>query len=189
MKREFMDVIWAAHLAREGLALWEAQRLGDAVKRYEEAVACADPEHHETPGYHQQLAAVLSALGRDADSLAHFQKALELEQRQSSDDAGASVALARYFLAEHHAKMRDARAGLEVLAPSLALDNKVDGLLCMVQAECLWQLGHVDEAHAAAQRAMDRAVSAIQREKIEQRLAVVLRPGGLSRAGNHTDEH
>ena len=172
-----MDVVRAAHLAREALAMWEAQRLADAAKRYEEAIAHADPEHYETPGYHQQLAAVLTALGQDADALDQFRKALELEQSQGDDDAGASVAMARYFLAEHYAKMREPSAGLEVLKPSLVVDCKVEGLLCMVQAECLWQLGHIDEARAAAQHAMDRAASSIQREKMKERLAGVL--GGL----------
>jgi tetratricopeptide (TPR) repeat protein len=174
-----MDIARAAHLAREGLALWGAQRLADAAKCYEEAIACADPQHYETPGYHQQLAGVLTALGRDADALGQFRKALELEQSQGSDDAGAPISMARYFLAEHHAKMREPSAGLDVLAPSLVVDGKAEGLLCVVQAECLWQLGHIDEARAAAQRAMDRAASAIQREKIEERLAVVLRQGGV----------
>jgi predicted RNA polymerase sigma factor len=172
-----MDVVRAAHLAREALALWGAQRLADAAKRYEEAIAYADPEHYESPLYHQAHAGVLAALGRDADALDQFRKALELEQRQGGDVAGASVAMARYFLAEHHVKMRDPSAGLEVLKPSLVVDCKVEGLLCMVQAECLWQLGHIDEARAAARRAIDRAASADQRERMKERLAGVL--GGL----------
>jgi len=171
-----MDIVRAAHLAREALALWEVQRLSDAAKRYEEALAYADPAHHETPLYHQQLAGVLADLGRDADALDQFSKALELEQRQGGDDGDITVALARYFLAEQHAKMREPSAGLEVLTPSLIVDCKVESLLCMVQAECLWQLGHIDEARAAAERAMDRAVSAVQREKIKGRLAGVLGP-------------
>ena len=171
-----MDVVRAAHLAREALALWGEQRLADAVKRYEEAIAYADPEHWETPLYHQALAGVLTALGRDARALDQFRKALELEQRQGGDDTGVPVAMARYFLAEQHAKMREPSAGLEVLTPSLIVDCKVESLLCMVQAECLWQLGHIDEARAAAERAMDRAVSAVQREKIKGRLAGVLGP-------------
>ena len=172
-----MDVVRAAHLAREALALWGEQRLADAVKRYEEAIAYADPEHWETPLYHQALAGVLNALGRDARALDQFRKALELEQRQGGDDAGAPVAMARYFLAEHHVKMREPSAGLDVLTPSLVVDCKVEGLLRMVQAECLWQLGHIDEARATAQRAMACAASATQRQKIKERLTGVL--GGL----------
>jgi tetratricopeptide (TPR) repeat protein len=174
-----MDVIRAAHLAREGLALWGAQKLADAVKCYEEAIAHADPEHWETPLYHQQLASVLAALGRDADALEQFRKTLELEQSQGGDDAGVEVAMARYFLAEHHARMRAPSAGLDALAPSLVVGGKLEALLCTVQAECLWQLGHIDEARAAAQRAMDRARSDIQRGKIGERLAVVLGQDGL----------
>lgn len=172
-----MDVDRAAHLAREGLALWEARKLADAAKRYEKAIACADPEHYETPGYHQQYAGVLTSLGRDADALDQYRKALALEQSQGGDDASASVALARYLLADHHAKMREPAAGLDVLASSLVVTGKMAGLLYMIEAECLWQLGHAAEARAAAQRAMDRAASATQREKIEERLAVVLRQG------------
>jgi tetratricopeptide (TPR) repeat protein len=169
-----MDAVRAAHLAREALALWGEQRLADAVKRYEEAIAHADPGHWETPLYHQALAGVLTALGRDARALDQFRKALELEQRQGGDDAGAPVATARYFLAEHLVKMKEPAAGLDVLMPSLLVDCKVEGLLRMVQAECLWQLGHTDEARAAAQQAMDRAASAVQREKIKERLTGVL---------------
>jgi predicted RNA polymerase sigma factor len=169
-----MDVARAAHLAQEGLDLWEAGRLADAAERYLEALAHADPEHHATPWYHQQLAGVLAALGRDGDALDHFRRALELEQEQRGDEAAVAVAVACYFLAEHHAKMREPAAGLEALTPALVAGGKVEALLCMVQAECLWQLGRIDEARAAAQRAVDGTTSADQRRRIEERLAMVL---------------
>jgi len=174
-----MDVGRAAHLAQEGLELWEAGGLADAAARYQEALADADPEHDATPGYHQQLAGVLAALGRDGEALDHFRRALELEQNRGGDEAMATVAVARYFLAEHHTKMREPAAGLEALTPSLVAGGKVEALLCMVQAECCWQLGRIDEARAAAQRAVDGATSADQRRRIEERLAMVLGKGGL----------
>ena len=174
-----MDVIRAAHLAREGLALWRTQKLADAAKLYEEVIAHADPGHWETPLYHQQFAGVLADLGRDVDALGQFQKALELEQNQGGDEAGAAVSISRYFLAQHLARMKEPSAALDVLAPSLIVGGKVEALLRMVQAECLWQVGQLDEARAAAQRALDRA-PAIQRGKIEARLAVMLGQSGLS---------
>lgn len=177
-----MDVGRASHLAQEGLELWEARRLADAAERYKEALAHADPGHYATPGYHQQLASLLAAHGNDNDALGHFQRTLELERNQGGDDAAVTVAVARYFLAEHHAKMRQPSAGLEALAPSLAAGGKAEALLRMVQAECLWQLCRLEEARGAAQRALDGATSADQRGRIEERLAMVVGEGGLPAA-------
>ena len=171
-----MDVGRAAELAQEGLDLWQARRLADAAERYKEALTHADPGHHATPGYHQQLAGVLTSLGHDSDALDHFRRALELEQSRG-DDAAIPIAMARYFLAEHYAKMQQPSAGLEVLEPSLAVSSSVDALLRMVQAECRWHLGHIEEARAAARRAVDGATSVDQRGRIEQRLALMLGKG------------
>ena len=57
----------------------------------------------------------------------------------------------------------------------------MDALLRMVQAECLWQLGHIEEARAAARRAVDGATSVDQRGRIEQRLALMLGKGDPKR--------
>jgi hypothetical protein len=59
----------------------------------------------------------------------------------------------------------------------------------MVQAECLWQLGHI-EARAAARRAVDGATSVDQRGRIEQRLALMLGKGDPKgpRRGDGRDE-
>jgi predicted RNA polymerase sigma factor len=172
-----MDVSRAAELAHEGLDLWQARRLADAGERYKEALTYADPGHNATPGYHQQLAGILASLGDDGDALDHFRRALELEQGRG-DDSAIAIAMARYFLAEHHAKMQQPSAGLEVLGPSLAASGSADALLRMVQAECLWQLGRMEAARAAAQRAVEGATSVDQRARIEHRLTWMLGKSG-----------
>ena len=177
-----MDVERASHLAQEGLALWESRKLIEAAERYKEALTHADPGHYATPAYHQQLAGVLVALGNDDDALAHFQKALELERNQRGDEAAVTVAVARYFLAEHYAKMSQPSAGLETIMPALAAGGSAGALLRMVQAECLWQLGRANEARAAAQEAIDGATSVDQRGRIEKRLAVVVGKGACQKS-------
>jgi tetratricopeptide (TPR) repeat protein len=172
-----MDVFRAAELAQEGLDLWQACRLADAAERYKEALTHADPEHHATPGYHQQLAGVLASLGEDGSALDHLRQTLELEQGRG-EYAAIAIAVARYFLAEHYAEMRQPSAALEVVGPSLAGSGSAEPLLRMVQAECLWQLGRIEEARDAAQRAVDGATSVDQRGRIERRLAMMLGKGG-----------
>jgi predicted RNA polymerase sigma factor len=52
----------------------------------------------------------------------------------------------------------------------------------MVQAECLSQLGRIEEARAVAQRAVGGAMSADQRARIEERLALVAGKAGLPKS-------
>ena len=174
-----MDIVRAAQLAKEGDDLWGVKQLLEAANKYEEALTHADPGHYATPLYHWALAGVYGEIGRDRDALTHLQRALELEESQGGVAGDSSVAMARYFLAEHYAKSGNPSAGLETLAPSLAAGAKPAPLLRTVEAECLWQLGRIEEAQMAAHRAVEGANDDGQRAKLRERLESILSHGGL----------
>ena len=169
----------ASRLAKEGFDLWHAGRLEEAVSRYREALACADPDHYGTPDYHGECAGVLAALGRDQESREEYERSLAETYRQTGTETAIGVITARWFLGQHLLKMHRPQDALAAVEPSLSLDPREEiikkiGPLRVVQAQALWQLGRADEARQVAQILLEAASSDDKRERIREELKEVL---------------
>jgi hypothetical protein len=82
------------------------------------------------------------------------------------------VVVARYFLGEHYLRIGEADSARRAVAPSLKAAEKP--LAWLVEAEALYLSGAIEDARAAAQRAVALAASDAQRERIAARLAELL---------------
>jgi tetratricopeptide (TPR) repeat protein len=167
-----MDQPEALRLAAEALDLWQSGRLREAEGRYREALGHADPRHSRTPDIHSQYAGVLNRLHRPSEAGQHLETALQLELRNDPDETAAPVLAARYLLGEHYLAVGEADSARRVVAPSLEAAERP--LAWLVEAEALSLAGAVEEARAAAGRAVALAASAEQRERIRARLAELL---------------
>jgi tetratricopeptide (TPR) repeat protein len=163
-------------LAREAFELWQQRKdLAGAAELYQQALPLLDLDHYSTPDAYGQYASVLAGLGRHKEARANAQQHLAIELRQyGEDNASSTVAIARHFLAEHCLRCGDAVAALEAVLPSLGIAGKLEGILRVVQAEALLQLGRRDEAIAAGRAGLAGSTSDVQRERIATRLQEVL---------------
>lgn len=164
----------AAPRIREAFDLWQAGRLAEAAEAYEDGLLDADPNHYATPMYHGEFANVLSALGRDDEALAHLQTALALEQAQGNDDSSGAVGIARYILGEHLLKLHRPTEALEAVLPSIGLAKAQEALLRCAEADAHWQIGDRARALDAARLALSSARTQRQRERVRERLKMVL---------------
>jgi tetratricopeptide (TPR) repeat protein len=164
----------ASRLAKAGFDLWQEGRLEEAVERYRQALAVADPDHFATPEYHSQLAHVLAALGQSDEARAQYERYLDLLIKQQERPNDAELDVARYFLAVHLLKMRLPAEALATIDPSLQRPHHPDDLLGpwrrAVRARALWQLGRLDEARQTAREAMSVASSDETRQDIRDGL-------------------
>ena len=168
------DQVKASQLARNGFDLWQAGRLEESVTKYREALECVDPNHYALADYHGEFAAVLAALGRDADALEQYQLALTESVRQDPEEHGAGVAMARHFLGDQLVSMNEPTQALAIVEPPQRCGAKYEWLMHLVQAEALWQLGRTDEARHVANIALEIAPSEQNRNNIRQGLAFIL---------------
>jgi tetratricopeptide (TPR) repeat protein len=167
-----MDQPEALRLAGEALELWQSGRLPEAESRYRAALVLADPRHQRTADIHGQYAGVLNRLHRTSEAGQHLETALRLELQNDPDETSAPVLVARYVLGEHYLAIGEADSARRVVAPSLEAADKP--LAWLVEAEALSLAGAVEEARAAAGRAVALAASDEQRERIRARLAALL---------------
>ena len=163
----------AIRLAAEAFALWQDDRLAEADARYRNALAVADARHFETPDIHVQYAGLLRDMRRFADAGRQLETALQLELRNDPDEASPAVLAARYLLGEHYLAMGEGESARRVVAPSLGATKP---LAWIVEAEALSLAGAIEEARAAAEKAVALAATDEQRERIRARLAEIL-PG------------
>jgi predicted RNA polymerase sigma factor len=98
-----------------------------------------------------------------------YERALQLELQNESDEGHPAVVVARYFLGEHYLRMGEPDSARRVVAPSLVASQKP--LAWIVEAEALLQCGGTIEARSAAERALSLAGSVEQRERIRIRLS------------------
>ncbi|HET9316816.1 MAG TPA: tetratricopeptide repeat protein [Vicinamibacteria bacterium] len=167
-----MDQSKALGTAAEALELAQQGRLDEAEGRYREALAAADPRHHRTPDIHGEYASLLTRMNRETEAGRHYEKHLELELRNDPDEAGAPVVVARYVLGEHYLRLGEAESARRAIAPSLGASDQP--LAWLVEAEALYLSGAIEDARAAAKRAVSLAASDAQRERIAARLAELL---------------
>jgi tetratricopeptide (TPR) repeat protein len=164
-----VDQLRASELAREAFSKWDSGDLEGAVPLYREALAHADPNHYALGDYHGEFASVLEALGQITAAREQLELSLAVHRRLEGSDGALAVALARYFLAEHLLRHRDAASVLEVIAPSIECSGKTEWLLRFVQARALAGLGRGAEAHTVAKRACDLAPSDMKRSELRER--------------------
>ena len=170
----------AAKHARQSLDHWQAGRLPEAEALYRLAIGeSADEPHHEVSSYHTQLGQVLALLGNDAEAEQHLRRAIDVACTDSEVSSNI-VGIARYFCAEFYVSRRPAEA-LAIVAPALTNARSVLAILHFVHAKALWALGRLDEAHTAADKALSRARSDEQRERMRQQLGEL--PGWNGREG------
>ena len=164
-----MDQSKALRVAAEAFDLWQEGRLGEAEQRYRDALADAAPAHYRTPDIHGQYAALLTDMNRSFDAGPHYERALQLELQNESDEANPAVLTARYFLGEHYLRMGEPESARRVVAPSLVAADKP--LAWIVEAEALFFCGSTVEARTAGDRAIALSATAEQRERIRARLS------------------
>lgn len=167
-----MDRQRSSKLAKQGFEHWEAGRLDGAAECYSLAVTAADPDHYATPTFHGEFANVLSALGRDQEALAQFQRALFLEEAQGGPNCSAA-AVARYFLCEHYLKVGSPLEVLTLARASEKTPRTQAALLALVEALACADLGDESGAKIAARNALSSA-SKGQLNAIRERLAPIL---------------
>jgi tetratricopeptide (TPR) repeat protein len=165
----------ASLLAKEGFEFWQANRAEEAVNRYQQALALADPDHYGLPDYHAEFAGVLATLGRFIEARQQYELALACEMRLAPDSPGINVN--RHFLADMLLSTGDAQSALDVLAPGLSVPNKQEWLLRMSEAEAYWKLGDTARAREAAARSLEIAPSDAKRKELGERLVSVLSGG------------
>jgi Tfp pilus assembly protein PilF len=167
-----MDQSRALGVAAEAFELWQSERLPEAEQRYRDAIAEADPGHYRTPDIHGQYAALLTRMNRLNEAGRQYERALQLELQNASDEGHPAVVAARYFLGEHYLRMGEPDSARKVIAPSLVGAEKP--LAWIVEAEALLESGSTSEARSAAERALSLSASAEQRERIRARFAELL---------------
>jgi anti-sigma regulatory factor (Ser/Thr protein kinase) len=168
----------ALHLAAEALELRQAGDLSEADGRYRAALAEADPRDFRTPDIHAGYASLLTRLNRSEEAGRQYERALQLELKNDSDEAAPAVVAARYLLGEHYLRLGEPDSARRVIAPSLAAAQKP--LAWIVEAEALFLAGNPDEARLAGDRALGLSATDEQRERIRERLSELwssARPG------------
>ena len=168
-----MDQSKALHAAAEAFSLWQEECFSDAELRYREALSDADPRHHRTPDIHGQYAGLLTRMNRLTEAGRQYERALQLELQNESDEAHPAVVAARYVLGEHYLRMGEPDSARRVVAPSLTAAQNPLGWL--VEAEALFLCGSTSEARAAGERALSLSANTEQRERIRARLAELWR--------------
>jgi len=164
----------AAALAKEGLKLWEAGRLEDALLKYVAALDVADANHNRLPDYHGECAGVLATLGRDAEAFEQYQISLTHALRQDQDGRGPAVAVARYSLGEQLLKMKQPQRALHVIAQGVGRAGDHEWMLRVVEARALWDLGRQPESKQSAELAVLHAPSETKANDLRRYLAQIL---------------
>ena len=164
----------ASALAKEGLRLWEAGRLEDALLKYVAALDASDPGHAALPDYHGEFAGVLATLGRDAEAHEQYQISLTHALRQDPDGRGPAVAVARYSLGEQLLKMKQPQRALLVIAQGISLAGDQQWLLRVVEARALWDLGRKPESKRSAELAVHHSPSEAKANDLRTYLAEIL---------------
>jgi Tfp pilus assembly protein PilF len=164
-----VDQSRALRVAAEAFDLWQEGRLPEAEQRYRDAVADADPDHYRTPDIHGEYAALLTRMHRPSDAGRHYERALQLELQNESEEGHPAVLTARYLLGEHYLRMGEPESARRVVAPSLVTADKP--LAWIVEAEALFFCGSTVEARTAGERAIALSATAEQRERIRTRLS------------------
>jgi Flp pilus assembly protein TadD len=126
----------------------------------------ADPDHYALPDYHGEFAAVLEALGNNAEAREQLELAAQVQRHLDGNDCSIGVTTARYFLADHLLRHGEPEQVLDVISPSLAVVPQSEWLLRLVQAQALHALSRTAEARWAAQRALEAAPSDQKRVEI-----------------------
>ena len=168
----------AAALAKEGLQLWEAGRLEDALLKYVAALDAADPNHSGLPDYHGEFAGVLATLGRDAEAFEQYQISLTHALRQDPDGRGPAVVVARYSLGEQLLKMKQPQRALHVVTQGVNRAGDQEWLLRVVEARALWDLERRSESKQSAELAVLHAPSETKANDLRRYLAEILAVSG-----------
>jgi predicted RNA polymerase sigma factor len=164
-----VDQSSALRIAGEAFELWQRGRLPEAEQLYRDAIGYADPRDYRTPDIHGQYAGLLTRMSHLTEAGKHYERALQLELQNGSDEGHPAVVAARYLLGEHYLRMAEPDSARKVIAPSLVAAQKP--LAWIVEAEALLECGSTTEARTAAERALALAADADQRERIRARFS------------------
>lgn len=159
----------AAHHAAAGYECWQGGRLEQAETAYRAALAMAGVDDPARGDYHGELAAVLEALGQDAEAEQHLRLAVDSELALAEHGDALGVNVARFFLAGFLVRHGEARRALDGIAPHLAAHVPGVWLLHAVEAEAWVALDDPAAADAAARRALRAAPSDDQRSELNLR--------------------
>ena len=121
------------------------------------------------------LAGVLNSLQRPSEGTEMYRRALAEARR--AGESSSTVGPARYMLANQYLLFGDPRDALAEAEPVPAGAGHVQCLLHSICAQALWKLGRRDEAHVAAQRAMDTAPTDEARLDMTRELGHILNAG------------
>ena len=161
-------------IAKRAFGLAEAGHWQAAADLYADAVSRLPEKHYYSSIVHGEYAAVLTKLEDHAKARGQYERVLELELRDSADEASSGIAVARYLLGEHFLRTNDPDAALRTVEPTIVAQARAVRLAYMVAADALRLLGRDEEARAAARLALRHADTDTQRTSIRQRLAELL---------------
>jgi len=158
----------AWHLAEEGA-------LDAAIVEYERALAVAD-ERTDLWEIHGELGMVLAKARQFDRAIAHHRLAADAALQQGEDPYSHAVQVERYFTAVLLLEMGRPMDALEEIAEAVS-SQLAQGYVLTAQAQALSALGDYDRARSAAVRALERAQSDKQRERIREQLRDILQRG------------
>lgn len=161
-------------LVNEALAHWGAGRLEAALDCYTRAIDACPESHWALFDYYGGRAGVLAQLGRSDESGRQYEHLLEFARQSGEGDEDSNVALARYFLGNHHVSCGAYADALEVVMPSIGPGTSFQTRLRIVQALPLHGLGRVSEAREAARVALAAARGDREKENVRVELASLL---------------
>ncbi|MBV8618265.1 MAG: tetratricopeptide repeat protein [Curvibacter sp.] len=158
----------ASGLAKQAFELWQSGKAESAIPFYQEALLLADPKYLGLPEYHGEFASVLSELGRSGEARQQFELALEVQRRLDGSEFTSSVAVARYFLAEHLRAHEEPQLALQTIEPSLKPGVGLEWLLRCAKAFALSDLEQNEGARFEAHLALETVKSDEKRSELVQ---------------------
>tara|TARA_R110002096_G_scaffold143328_4_gene299257 strand:+ start:28442 stop:29035 length:594 start_codon:yes stop_codon:yes gene_type:complete len=155
-----------------GIHLAMEERFAEAEATFREAIAIG--EEHGDPMRHQRqqaLAGAIAAQGRAADALSHYRLGLEFALLDC-DESNNSIAVARYFLANHLAQMRLFEEALALIPEGILWGQRP--MMHCLRAQCHNGLGQISDAKTEAEKAVAACESDAERMNIQDQLIDLL---------------
>ena len=165
----------AAGLAKQALDCAMSNEFSESERLYSRAIEIGETvDHYCLADFYHQMAEVKRKQNEMSVSLNYHEDGLRvsLKQNDNKDDC-ISVALSRYFLAEHLYEMSEFERSIEVATPSLNKSKIGKRLIKVVLAKSLWKLG---DKTKAKQYALDAVETTIDEKKsdVRETLAEIL---------------
>jgi tetratricopeptide (TPR) repeat protein len=161
-------------LGQEALRLWGEGALEGALAQYTAAIDACPDGHWALFQYYGPRAAILAQLARPAEAQRDYERLLDHARAAGAGDTSSDVAIARYFLGNHHLDDGAFAQALGTITPSIDAGTTLDGLLLVVQALALHGLGRSTEARASAVAALAVAKDETKRSEFRDTLAPVM---------------